>query len=105
MHEPLVTNASDRKQVKNARSKELRGRDREIEDMRKVLSMREGRRVIWRLMAKCRTFQSVFDASGSRVYYYSGQQDIGHFLLDEITATDENKLIDMMRENKEEENV
>lgn len=105
MQEPMVSNASDKKQVKEARKKEARGRDREIEDMRSVLRSREGRRVIWRLLEQCSVFGSVNHSSGSQVYYNVGKQDIGHYLMKEIVETDENKLIEMMRENKEEENV
>lgn len=104
MTEPLVTNASSKKQVKAAHAKELRGRDREIEDVRHVLRTKEGRRFYWRLMAKCKSFESILHPSGSMLYYQAGQQDIGHFLLGELVATDENKLIEMMIEAKEFEN-
>ncbi len=104
MNEPLVSNAGDKKQVKAARAKELRGREREIEDMRFILKSRQGRRFLWRLMGMCRVFGSVYDSSGSRVYFNAGQQDIGHMIMTEVIEADEYKLIEMMKEEKEEAN-
>lgn len=100
--EPVVQNASNKKQVKAATQKEKRVRDRELEDLRAVLLSREGRRFVWRLLSFCKVFGTVFHSSGSQVYYNAGQQDVGHFVLSEVTAVDENKLIEMMREEKEE---
>lgn len=104
MQEPLVTNAADKRQVKEARKRETRSRDRELEDIRAVLKTREGRRFYWRLMERCRAFSSVFDASGSKVYYNAGQQDIGHFLIAEMSEVDPNILVLMMKEERDEAN-
>lgn len=33
--------------------------------------------------------------------YQSGQQDLGHFIMSEITQADENLLLRLMKDNKE----
>ena len=104
-HEPEIYNAADPKKVRAAHKKEIRGREREIEDLRYVLRSSQGRRVIWGLLCKCHAFASVFDPSGSKVYYNAGKQDIGHWMLSEIQEVDPNKLIEMMIEEKDEKNV
>lgn len=97
-----VYNAADPKAVKAARKKELRGRDREVEDLRFVLKSPQGMRVIWNMLCKCGAFQSVLHSSGSMVYYNAGKQDLGHWLLSEVQEVDPNKLIEMMIQSKEE---
>lgn len=80
---PLVKNAADEGQVRDAASKELRGRERELKDIRSVMSTAEGRRLIWRLLVHCRCFASVADPI-DKIQYNAGQQDVGHFLLAEV---------------------
>lgn len=82
--------------------KERFGRDQEMSDLLSVLGTRQGRRVVWRLMSKCRVFSSVWENS-ARIHYNSGQQDIGHFLMAEVVEANPHKLIEMMKESKEDE--
>lgn len=96
-----VKNAADPDQVKDAAARDKRVRDRELNDLRGVLSSREGRRLMWRIMEKCRSFESIFEAS-AKIYYNSGRQDVGHYLMAEIAEADEEKLFLMMKENKQE---
>ena len=101
-----VKNAADPQQVKRAGELEERSRERELNDLRVVLQSREGRRTVWRLLEKCRAFESVFEAS-AKIYYNAGRQDVGHYLMAEVVEADEEALFLMMRENKQErfENV
>lgn len=99
------TNAASPKQVKKMVSHDERLRQRELDDLRVVMSSVHGRRLMWRLMAHCRTYQSALHPSGSQVYYNIGQQDIGHFLQAEITAADDKKFYEMQLEAKGYEHV
>lgn len=103
--EPLVKNAASAKQVKASSDKEKRKREAQLEDIRLVLRTIEGRRLIWRIMSECKIFGSVHHPSGSQVYYNSGRQDLGHFLLAEIIESDEQQLFHMMKEAKGYDNV
>jgi hypothetical protein len=98
MQQPLVQNAASKKQVESADGKERRQRERELNELRVVMSSAEGRRFLWRLMARCKTFASVYDTS-ARIHYNSGQQDIGHFLLAEIDQADPEMFFKMRNEN------
>jgi hypothetical protein len=98
---PEVKNAADAVQVKAAAEKELRGRERDMNDLRHVLNDVRGRRFVWKLLGHCRTFESIFEAS-AKIHYNSGRQDVGHYLLAEIGEANEEALFVMMRESQKE---
>lgn len=100
-NKPLVQNSADPKQVKNAKEKERFSREVELNDLVTVLNTAEGRRVLWRIMAHCGVFSSIFEQS-SKIYYNSGAQDVGHFIMSEITEADQEFLFVMMKENQGE---
>lgn len=69
------------------RQKEIAGRnkrqrDRELGDIRKVLSTPEGRRFVWRIMSTCGIFRSSMTGT-SQTFFNEGQREIGLFLLNE----------------------
>lgn len=97
-----VKNAADENQVERAGKSLENRRHQELSDIRTVLASASGRRLLWRLMEKCRTFSSVWDNS-ARIHYNAGQQDIGHYVMAEIVDADENLLFKMMKEQKTEE--
>lgn len=97
----LVGNASDAQQVKSAARKERDVSERAMEDMRFVLAQPQGRRVFWRLLEKCRVFNSIHETS-SLIHYNAGQQDLGHYIMAEIARADEDKLFLMMKEHSSE---
>lgn len=96
-----VTNAASEKQIKKAEVKGKDKRRRELSDIRSVLSSAPGRRLLWRFMEKCGTFQSIWEGS-AKIHYNAGQQDLGHFIMAEIVEADENLLFKMMKEAKGE---
>ena len=98
----LVKNAAAKNQVKKARNKEERLREEELGDLKALLKSKEGRRIVWRMLAKCRVFESIWEGS-ARIHFNAGQQDLGHWLLAEVTEADDEALLIMMRENKNKE--
>ena len=94
----LVKNASSEKQVKEAASMERHTRDQDVEDLRKVLNTAEGRSVVWRILSKCKTFETIWHPSAA-IHYNSGQQDIGHWLMSEVAETGPECLMILMKEN------
>ena len=95
---PFVRNAASKKQVDTADMKERSARERELNEMRVVLSTVEGRRWLWRLLGKCKTFESIYESS-ARIHYNSGQQDIGFRIIQEIDAADPEMFFKMRNEN------
>lgn len=101
---PMVQNAADPGQVKDAKRKERHQRDRELSDLVVVLATEEGRRFVWRLLEHCGAFASVWHPS-AMIHYNSGKQDVGHFLLAELTEAQPNALVDMMTAARKEREV
>lgn len=97
-----VRNAADPQQVKRAKETEGQRRDRELAELRDVLSTLSGRRVLWRFLAKCRTYESIMETS-ARIYYNAGQQDLGHYLQGEIGLADPDAFILMMQDARKME--
>lgn len=95
----LVKNAADEGQVKEAEQKLTHGRKRELQDLRAVLSLQEGRRLIWRLLGHCKINGSIWHPS-AQIHYNSGMQDVGHFILGEVVSAGEEFYFQMMTENK-----
>lgn len=101
-----MDNAASEKQVKKMASKGERLRHQEISDLKQVGDQSiHGRRLLWRILSRCGTFESAHHASGSQVYYNIGRQDLGHWLMAEILAADQELYFKMQREAKDYENV
>lgn len=98
-----MNNLADEAEVKKAEQKERDLRKQQLNDIRTVLSNASGRRFVWRLLERCRTFSTVFSPELSTMSYNSGQQDFGHFLMSEIVNADENLLLKLMKDNKRKE--
>lgn len=101
MDKALVKNAADPKQVKEAKQKELRGRERDLNDLALVMSTREGRRFLWRLLSHCKTFGSVWHGS-AMIHYNSGMQDVGHYIMADINDVNPELFLMMIKENRGE---
>lgn len=71
-----------------------------VESIEKIASSTDGRQVLWRILEKCKVFNSVWEPS-AKIHYNSGKQDLGHWLMAEIIRTNENILFKMMAENKQ----
>lgn len=85
-------------QVKGRRVKARR--QREMNDLRQVLSTPEGRRFLWRLMSECGAFASVVRSGlDSSVFYLSGKQDVGHFIQAEVIEANEGAYLTMQKES------
>ena len=96
----LVQNAASEKQVKSAGHKErLREKD-EKKDLQAMLATLEGRRVFWRVLTQCKVYESIWEGS-ARIHYKAGQQDLGHWLMDEIIQANPDAYLQMQKEAME----
>lgn len=98
----FVKNAADPAQVADGKKKESLSRRDELDDIRFILSTKNGRRVLWRLLTHCNVFGSVWHPS-ALIHHNSGRQDVGHFIMAEITEASPDAFLTMMKENKEGE--
>lgn len=92
---PLVENASDRKQIREAKHTARSRRKRELDDVRAVLKSPAGERLLRRIAEHCGTFRSVFVLDPYATAFNAGRQDVGHFLLAEIEAASKDALLQM----------
>lgn len=104
MTQPLVKNAADESQVKGAEQKMKSARERELADMRFILSTAQGRRVIWRYLEACGVFQISFNHSGAITSFNEGMRNIGLKLLTDINDAAPEAYVTMLKE-KETRNV
>lgn len=102
MTEQKTHNAGDEEQVKKAVSRDKARRDIELSDLKFLLQTPQGRRFIWRVLTHCKVFGSVWTSS-AQIHYFSGQQDVGHFLMAEVCAANEDAFLQMMKESKKGE--
>ena len=85
----LQTNAADRDQVKRARGKE---KDREAQflgALKASLATGDGRYVLGELLERARIFETVYDHSGSTMYFNEGRRNFGLELLALLVEADE----------------
>jgi len=80
----MVANAADSKQVKNAGRKEKDRRQRELDDLRAVLDMPQGRRLLWRLIALSGYSENPSHPRGDVTNQNIGKADMGRIIISEI---------------------
>lgn len=85
--QPIVTNAANEDQVKDAKVKVKITRDTELNDFRSVMSTESGARLLLRLLRHCGTHASIWEPS-AKIHYNAGKQDVGHFVQSEMVQAD-----------------
>jgi len=82
-YDPIDPRERDKdKQEDDARKKLVR--KTEIADIKWLMSSRQGRRIMWRLMAMGRTFQLSFNTNAMTMAFNEGNRNLGLQLLDEV---------------------
>lgn len=100
--EPLVRNAADPDQVKNAKARVKRTREREIQDITWVLSTKMGRRFFWRYLEMTGLFRTSMDAAMNRTFFNEGERNVGLRLMADLDEAQPEAFILMKKESKEE---
>ena len=99
----LVENSGDTKQVNSAREYEALIALNAQADLVHVLSSREGRRVVWRLLEDCGLFRQTFrEGRPDSSAFLEGQRSIGLQLFAAIQQADPVAYALMAREDGEE---
>lgn len=94
--------AGNREHVKQSKLHSKFRRKQELADLAFVLSSREGRRFMWRILTHCKVYQSIWEPS-AKIHYNAGRQDVGHYLQSEILSADPQAYIKMINEEPERE--
>lgn len=99
--QPLVLNAADAVQVRNARRKEKDSRKRELHSMRVVLGTPEGRELVFRILGYTGFYDDrSMPGDPNATLFVAGQRNVGVWLMAELVAADEDKLLVMMKESR-----
>ena len=69
-------------------------------DLASILDSAPGRRVMWYLMDKCKTFSSSFSTSNAATYYNEGRRSIGQLLFISIMGVDPSAYFKMIEDQK-----
>lgn len=95
-------NAADPAQVKQAGRRARSRRVQELVDLRAVLALPEGRRLLWRLLQHAGVFRSVWESS-AKIHYNAGRQDFGHFIMVDVMEAQPEAYLQMQQESRERE--
>lgn len=91
----------DPKEREEREKKERRDADRVLNDLRTVLNIPEGRRLLWRILDKAHIFDSSFVPGMNDVTSYNeGQRELGWWLWKEIDRARFDAFSQMRREYK-----
>lgn len=99
----LVGNAKDPEQIKKASEKEQSLRDRELNDLRWVLSTDAGRRFLWRIIGICAPMKSPLALEPVAMAYNVGMADVGRIVLDDAMEASLDQFLTMFREGKKDD--
>lgn len=93
--------AGDEKQVKSRKTKAELERERQLEELRTILSTEGGRYFLWRVLAVTGIFHSNSDPDTVRMAIKSGRRDVGLEIMHEIIQADEKAFNKMQIEGRE----
>lgn len=96
-----MSNAADAAEIKAKDKKIKLAEEQHIADMRAILAMPEGRRILWSILTYSRVFNSIFDPDSTVLSHNAGIQTAGQYVLAKITEADEDAFLLMMKESKE----
>lgn len=80
MVDEVLGSAANEELVAAADKKEKQKEKVDLDEMRQVVSTKQGRRFIWQLMCDCGIFQCSFDGS-SRTFFKEGERNVGLKIL------------------------
>ena len=98
-NKPLVKNAADETQVKNAEIKVKLNEDQKHNDLKWILATEQGRRFVWRLLETTGIFKSSFTGS-SETYFLEGQRNVGLKLLADVMECEPQAYLNMYIDSK-----
>lgn len=98
MRNPLDTRATEREN-QEAELEERMAREREVADLRNLMSTPSGRRFMWRLLDKAGIFKSSMTGN-SQTFFLEGQRNIGLFLMAQVNEHCLDEYVLMLTENR-----
>lgn len=75
-----------------------RRRNRDLADIKKVLSTVEGRRLFWRLLSEAGIFRNAFNGNALQMAFSTGNQNLGNLLWNDLNVIAPERYAQMQRE-------
>jgi hypothetical protein len=100
--DPVLANAADPAQVADSQADEKSEAEQLQDDLRAVLEMRQGRRVLWRYLSIAGIYRSSFSEKAETTAFNEGRRVIGLTIMGDITSAKPDALIAMMLEAQAE---
>lgn len=99
-HDPLDLAGQERTAARSAEEERLQ-QEREQSDLRFVMSNKQGRRFMWRLLSRAGVYQSSFNTNNAVMAFNEGNRNAGLQQLNEIMETCPERYTEMLAEQKE----
>lgn len=93
--------ASDLQAVNDRKSKLGRQRAADLQVVKNLLATEAGRSWVWRFLEFCHVYSQSFDGEALSTVFNEGQRSVGNRLLLEITKSDPDAYVAMMKESAE----
>lgn len=93
-----IRNAADPEKIKEGKKSEDMKRKQEIKDVFDVISTEPGKRFYMRMLAICKVYHEVAEASGSFTYYNAGKRAVGLTLQSDLVRASPEIYASMVRE-------
>ena len=99
-HNPLDLVGQERTAALNAEEERL-AREKELNDLRWVMSTKQGRRFMWRLLSDAGVFRLSFNTNNAVMAFNEGGRNTGLYQLNNITEACPDRYTEMLAEHKE----
>lgn len=98
-----MANVGDENQVKIKKTKKALEREAELDDLKQILQTARGRYFIWRLLERCRVFNTSASMDPSVCLFQSAERNIGLWVWGELFQAYPDAYDKMREEAKERE--
>lgn len=95
-------NAADPRQVRRMSQEEKATRKQELEDVKWILSTRQGRRHYWRMLRETHMFETSFTGNNT-TFFNEGERNVGLKMMNDLMAAEPSAYLQMVREAQDEE--
>ncbi len=85
-----MSDTGNPRDVKRRKTKAQLQRERETEELRKLLEYPIMRAFVWRLLEQCGVYHTSFTGEGATTFFNEGKRQVGLWMLEEIFASDKN---------------
>lgn len=76
----------------------------EVEDLKRLLESKEGRRVLWRILGYCGVYDNAFTGNSS-TFFNNGRQDVGKWLIKELLRVNNKAYVNLQLSALNEEDT